>query len=148
MARTRFSRTASLGYLVNHAARLLERALAQEIGPHGAWPAYFPVLLALWEADGRTQAELVQLVDVEQPTLANTLRRMERDELVHRTPDPTDRRAARIHLTARGRVLEETLTQEARGVNERALRGLDAAQRAALLTALRQVIDNLHRSHG
>jgi DNA-binding MarR family transcriptional regulator len=141
-----FSRTTSAGYLVNHAARLLERALAEEVVPHGAWPAYFPVLLALWEEDGRTQAELVRLVDVEQPTLANTLRRMERDGLVRRTPDPGDRRAARIRLTARGRALEEALTKGARRVNERALRGLDAAQRAALLTALRRVIDNLHDS--
>ncbi len=140
----RFTRTTSAGYLVNHAARLLERALAAEVVPHGAWPAFFPVLLALWEEDGRTQAELVRLVDVEQPTLANTLRRMERDGLVRRTPDPADRRAARIHLTARGRALEEPLTQGARRVNERALRGLDAAQRAALLAALRQLIGNLH----
>jgi DNA-binding MarR family transcriptional regulator len=141
-----FSRTTSAGYLVNHAARLLERALAEEVVPHGAWPAYFPVLLALWEEDGRTQAELVRLVDVEQPTLANTLRRMERDALIRRTPDPGDRRAARIRLTARGRALEEALTKGARRVNERALRGLDAVQRAALLTALRHVIDNLHGS--
>ena len=139
-----FSRTTSLGYLVNHAARLLERALAEEIVPHGAWPGMFPVLLALWEEDGRTQAELVRLVGVEQPTLANTLRRMERDGLVRRTPDPADRRAARIHLTDRGRALQEALTQGARRVNERALRGLDAAERAALLTGLRHVIDNLH----
>ena len=139
-----FSRTTSLGYLVNHAARLLERALAEEIVPHGAWPGMFPVLLALWEEDGRTQAELVRLVGVEQPTLANTLRRMERDGLVRRTPDPADRRAVRIHLTDRGRALQEALTQGARRVNERALRGLDAAERAALLTGLRHVIDNLH----
>lgn len=139
-----FSRTTSLGYLVNHAARLLERALAEEIVPHGAWPGMFPVLLALWEEDGRTQAELVRLVGVEQPTLANTLRRMERDGLVRRTPDPADRRAARIHLTDRGRALQEALTQGARRVNERALRALDAAERAALLTGLRHVIDNLH----
>lgn len=139
-----FSRTTSLGYLINHAARLLERALAEEIVPHGAWPGMFPVLLALWEADGRTQAELVRLVDVEQPTLANTLRRMERAGLVRRTPDPADRRAARIHLTDRGRAIEEALTRGAHRVNEHALRGLNAAQRAAVLTALRQVIDNLH----
>jgi DNA-binding MarR family transcriptional regulator len=138
-----FSRTTSLGYLVNHAARLMERALAAEIVPHGAWPGYFPVLLALWEDDGRTQAELVRLVDVEQPTLANTLRRMERDGLIRRTPDPTDRRVARIRLTRRGRALEATLTHGAQRVNERALRGLDTAQQAALLAALRQAIANL-----
>ena len=56
------------------------------------------------------------------------------------------RPAARIHLTAHGRALEETLTRGARRVNERASRGLDAAQRAALLSGLRQVIDNLHGS--
>jgi DNA-binding MarR family transcriptional regulator len=139
-------REESAGYLVNHAARLFARALYGEIGPHGAWPGYFPVLLALWEGDGRTQAELVRLIDVEQPTLANTLRRMERDGLIRRAPDPSDRRSARIQLTPRGRSLERTLTTSARRVNERALQGLPKAERAALLEALRRIIENLQRA--
>ncbi len=148
MSGSRFSPRTSLGYLVNHAARLLERELAEQVRPHGAWPAYFPVLLALWEQDGRTQAELVRLVDVEQPTLANTLNRMERDGFVRRTLDPSDRRATCIRLTDHGRALEDTLTRGARGVNERALRGLDQAQRTALLATLRQVIENLRGGDG
>ena len=138
-----FSRDTSTGYLVNHAARLLASALAREIGPHGVLPGYFPVLLVLWEHDGRTQAELVRLIDIEQPTLANTLRRMERDGLIRRRPDPRDRRAARIRLTPKARRLEETLTGSANAVNQRALEGLDAADRAALLRGLRAVIANL-----
>jgi DNA-binding MarR family transcriptional regulator len=133
----------SAGYLVNHAGRLFALALARELGPHGAWPAYFPVLLALWEREGRTQAELVPLLNVEQPTLANTIGRMVRDGLVRRTPDPEDRRAVRLHLTAAGRTLEAPLTAGAQRVNARALHGLSRSERSELLELLRRIITNL-----
>lgn len=138
-----FRRAESAGYLVNHAARLFAKALQEEIGRHGVWPGYFPVLLVLWENDGRTQAEIARLVDVQQPTLANTLRRMRRDGLIRRVPDPTDRRAERIHMTPRARGLEEPLTRSARRVNEQALRGLGRVGRSALLGYLRHTIVNL-----
>ena len=138
-----FRRGESAGYLVNHAARLFAKALQDEISGHGVWPGYFPVLLALWEGDGRTQAELARTIALQQPTLAHTLRRMQRDGLIRRVPDPTDRRAERIHLTPRARTLEEALTRSARRVNERALRGLGTKERAALLHSLRRAIENL-----
>ena len=70
---TPFSRRTSLGYQVNLLARLFEQALRRRIVVHGVVPGQFPALMALYEQDGRTQAELCRLVRIEQPTMANTL---------------------------------------------------------------------------
>jgi DNA-binding MarR family transcriptional regulator len=54
--------------------------------------------------------------------MAHALQRMERDELIQRSPDPEDRRRARITLTERARALESSLTQAVREVNAAASR--------------------------
>jgi DNA-binding MarR family transcriptional regulator len=133
----------SLGYLVNHLARLLAQALRERIEPFGVVPGQFAQLLALYESDGLTQAELCTRVQIEQPTMANTLARMERDGLITRTPDPADQRRALVRLTEHARRLEPDLVAAARDINTLATRGLTDDQISTFHTALRQAIANL-----
>lgn len=136
-------RAESLGYVVNHVARQFARALERRIRTLGLYPGQFPALLALWERDGLTQSELCAIVEVEQPTMANTLKRMERDGLIVREPDPGDRRRALIRLTPLARGLEEEVTGHARAINAAATRSLTDAERADLLRLLRIVAAGL-----
>jgi DNA-binding MarR family transcriptional regulator len=133
----------SLGYLVNHLARLLAQALRERIEPHGVVPGQFAQLLALYESDGLTQAELCARVQIEQPTMANTLARMERDGLITRTPDPADQRRSVVRLTEHARRLEPDLVAAAQSVNALATRGLSDDQITAFHAALRATIANL-----
>ena len=142
---TPFSRHTSLGYQVNLVARLLEQALRRRIAVHAVVPGQFPALLALYEQEGRTQAELCQLVRIEQPTMANTLNRMQRDGLISREPDPADGRRSLVALTARGRELEAGLGAAAGSVNADATDGLSAAEVETLMSLLARVVDNLAR---
>jgi len=90
-----FSKDDSAGYLANHLARLFARELQLRIKPLGLSTGTFPALLVLWEGDGLTQRELIEHLDIEQPTMANTLARMERDGLIERRKDPADLAANR-----------------------------------------------------
>lgn len=138
-----FSRHDSLGYQVNHLARLLAQALHDRIAPLGVTPGQFAQLLALYEEDGLTQTELCSRVRIEQPTMANTLRRMERDGLIERVPDPSDGRQSRIALTARAYRIQEDLYEAARQVNSVATRDLSAEETTAVLRAVGKAIVNL-----
>lgn len=140
----RFSKDDSAGYLVNHLARLFARELQMRIKPLGLSTGTFPALLVLWESDGLTQRELIERLDVEQPTMTNTLARMERDGLIRRAKDPADGRAQRIWLTASARALEGPATAAAQAVNARALERLAPEERAAFLGLVRKVIAGLH----
>ena len=144
----RFDRQESPGYLVNYLARLFAQALFRRIGPHGVTRGQFPVLLMLWEGEGVTQTLLAERLAVEQPTMANTLKRMERDGLITRVPDPGDRRQARVHLTPRGRSLEPVLTASAREANAAALAGLSTEERQQFLSVARRVMQNLEQDAG
>jgi DNA-binding MarR family transcriptional regulator len=137
------ARQSSLGYQVNHLSRLLAQALRRRIEAHGVVPGQFAQLLALYEEDGLTQSELSRRVRIEQPTMAVTLQRMERDGLVERVPDPSDGRRALVMLTERARRLEKDLTTAAREVNAIAVEGLTPAEADAFMSTLGRLIANL-----
>lgn len=136
-------RLESLGYQVNHLARLMAVTLRGRIEPLGVAPGQFPQLLALYEQDALTQAELCDRVQVEQPTMANTLARMERDGLIERLPDPDDRRRSRVVLTPKARGLRDDLLAAAREVNSIATVGLNEHEAEAFLTAVSTAVGNL-----
>lgn len=136
-------RSASLGYVINHLARLMEQALRDRISQHGVVPGQFAQLLALYEEEGVTQNELCEKVRIDQSTMAHTLKRMERDGLIERTADPADGRRALIHLTERARNLRAELFAAAREVNEIATEGFPQAQGDEFLRTVQQTIANL-----
>lgn len=136
-------RQSSLGYQINHLARLMAQALRERIAPLGVVPGQFAQLLALYEQDGLSQRELCERVRIEQPTMANTLQRMERDGLIRRLPDPADGRRAAVMLTGRARDLQEDLVGAARTVNSEATRNVGDDELATFMGTIARIIDNL-----
>ena len=139
-------REESLGYQVNHLARLLAQALAARIAPYGVVPGQFAQLLVLFEEDGLTQRELCDRVRIEQATMAKTLQRMQRDGLVRCDPDPDDRRRIRVYLTDQARALEPDLVAAARSVNTSATAGLTTAEIATYLDLTTRLLNNLEHT--
>jgi DNA-binding MarR family transcriptional regulator len=140
MSSEEFDREKSVGYLVNLAGRLLGRALDRRLAAHGVSLGQFPLLLVLWEEEGLTQSEIARRLDIEQPTVANTLKRMERDGLVAAAPDPRHSRRVLITLTERGRALQAPLKKEALQVNRSAAAQLSPQELAGFRATLGRVI--------
>lgn len=138
-------KTVSAGFLANHMARLFAAGLQRRIQPLGLAPAQFMVLLELWDGDGKTQAELVAALDVEQATMANTLARMQRDGLIERHPSKTDKRARNVFLTDLARSLEQEAKAAARAQNTAALSALSAAEQRQFLDLMQRVIATMAR---
>jgi len=140
-----FERSDSALYLATQLAKGLSRALQKRATALGFSPGQFPVLLSLWHEDGLTQRQLLDRLDVEQATLANTLARMERDGLIHRTPHPTDRRAQIIVLTEHGRSLERLAIEAAAHADDEVFAGFRRFERELLMEYMRMAIANARR---
>jgi MarR family transcriptional regulator for hemolysin len=69
---------------------------------------------------------LARIIGIEQPTMAVTLRRMERDGLIERSPDPDHGRRTHVRLTQKGRKLSQVMRSAAYAVEEIASQGLSA----------------------
>jgi len=135
-----FDRDKSAGYMTNWAARLFARAIDRRLKPLGLSSAHMPVMFALGEGREMSQKALAEAASIEQPTMAATLSRMERDGLVKRRPDPRDRRAALFSLTPQAADKAAAVRAAAFDVNGRALAWLEPQERAIFLAMLARVV--------
>lgn len=135
-----FSRPA---HLIHRASRLFLRLGDNQLQAFGVSIGQLPVLVALQDGKVLSQKELTALVKIKQPTMAQTLSRMERDGLIQRQPDPGDRRGSLISLcpadAGKMDAIVETLLQG----NEEALTGFEETERTVLVSLLHRLIGNL-----
>jgi MarR family transcriptional regulator, transcriptional regulator for hemolysin len=129
--------------MTNLAARLFARAVDRNVRELGVSAGYLPVLFAPAADKALAQTALAKAAAMEQPTMAATLTRMERDGLVLRRPDPGDGRSSLISLmpaaTRKIRAVEAAVSE----VNERALSELTDKERVAFMTALEAIVGAL-----
>ena len=140
------TRTKSAGYMTNWAARLFARAIDQKLKPMGMSSGYLPVFFALADGSARTQKQLALDAGIEQPTMAATLNRMERDGLIEREKDSEDRRITHIRLSADAKAKAKDIQTIVNQVNETALSGLNRIEQRVFLDALGKVTMALTRS--
>ncbi|MDB5506923.1 MAG: MarR family transcriptional regulator [Devosia sp.] len=133
----------SAGYLTNYAARLFARALQRRIEPMGFSLGYMPILLGLADGTPKTQKELAELASIEQPTMAATLTRMERDGLIRRDPDPADGRSALISLLPPAEAGLTDVLAAGREVSDTGLAALAPAEAELYLSFLERIIVKL-----
>src|SRR4051812_49349455 len=86
------------GALIYRAHRLYIRVGEPRLAALGVGIAHFRVLSALMNGKQLSQKQLAESARTEQPTMALTLSRMERDGLVQRQPHPNDKRSSLISL--------------------------------------------------
>jgi len=118
------------------------------LSEHGLHVGQEMVLVELWQDDGLRGGELAARLGVEPPTVTKMLRRLEGCGLVERRPDPSDARSFRVHLTDRGRALEEPVLRCWEQVEERTLAGLNKAERRSFRNLLIRVRSNLDPEFG
>lgn len=135
-----FSRPA---HLISRASRLFVRIGDSRLAALGVSTGQLPILTALRDGKRLPQKELARLARIEQPTMARTLARMERDGLVRRQPDPDDGRSSLISLSPAAEAkMAQVLAVLFEG-NDEALAGFEDAEKEALMALLRRVIANL-----
>jgi DNA-binding MarR family transcriptional regulator len=133
-----------LSVKINVAARLTNQAARIRLGDLGAWPGQIPILLWLLEEDGIIQKELVELVNMEQPTVAEHLERMERSGLIFRERDSEDRRSYRIFLTDHARSISAGVLEELESGARLFMQGISKSDMATFQAVMSKIISNLH----
>ena len=130
-------------HLLSRSARLLTRWGEERFAALGLAVAQVPVLFALQGGNSLTQKELAWLARIEQPTMTHLLVRMERDGLVQRTPNLTDKRSSLVSLTPLAlQKLPAVRTILLEG-NAAVLQGFTEEEAALLSSLLRRVVGNL-----
>lgn len=135
----------NFGFLLNDVARLMRLAYDRRVKQLRLTRSQWWVLTHLFRANGVTQSELADTLEIEKPTLGRLLDRLEAKGWVRREHDARDRRAWRVHLTEAVEPAMHTLREVAAGLRRDALDGLTAAQREQFVDILLAIKSNLQR---
>jgi MarR family transcriptional regulator for hemolysin len=135
----------NFGFLLNDVARLLRTVYDRRIRELGLTRAQWWVLTHLFRADGITQTELAEVLEIEKPTLGRLLDRLEAKGWVRRTHDERDRRIWRVRLTKEVEPALRTMRRIAAELRRDALSGLSAAERERFVDSLLSIKSNLVR---
>lgn len=125
-----------LAAMIAPLARTLMAAEQPVLDAHGLSMWAYVVLLGLERGPARGQGVLAQEIGADKTRIIPVLDDLQRRGLIERRPDPADRRARVLALTAEGRALRDATQADIQAKEEKLLSRLGAADRRGLLNSL------------
>lgn len=133
----------SLGYLLKEASAALRAAMEDVLRPLGMTVTHYSCLELLAQRPGLSSSELARGAFVTRQSMNVLLQALERDGFVTRPAEAPVGKVLPARLTAEGRRRRDAASAAVRGVEERMLAGMDAADRAHALRSLRSMVSSL-----
>ena len=109
----------------------------------GLHPGQVPLLKALYEKEGMSQRELADMLHIKPPTVAVSIKRMEKNGFIERRQDEKDQRITRIYLTEHGKKVNGEIIELLKENEEIIFQGFEEAERYLFKRFFRQMIKNL-----
>ena len=131
---------------IGETAHALRKAFDRLAVGLGVTRAQWKVLFKLTRTPGLRQVELADMLDLEPITLCRIVDRLEEGGLVERSRDPEDRRAWRLHVTAKAQPLIDKLQAVGANLVEQAFSGIDPRDIEITRQVLARVRENAGRT--
>lgn len=129
---------------VNEASYLYGVYVCQELERIGMRYSYRHIMKPLIENESLTQLELVKITGLKAPTISITLRNMERDGIVRREKNDSDRRETHVYITEKGRKMHIKVIAALDKAEKTMLKGLSDKELNAMRAALDKMSANLN----
>ncbi len=136
----------TLPFEIGETAHALRKAFDRRAVGLGVTRAQWKVLFRLARHPGMRQIDLADMLDIEPITLSRIVDRLEEGGLVERVADPSDRRAWRLHVTARAQPLIAKLRSIADDLIADAFAGIDPKDIEITRQVLGKARENASRS--
>lgn len=143
-----YARDLRLSYLIHDVSRFRRLTFDQLMKPLGATRAQWWVIAFLARRDGMMQTELALELDLGKASLGSLIDRLESGGWVERRADEVDRRAKRVHLTAKSRRFVREMRRVDQQFNAQMLKHVSDAERATLVRLLSTIKQALLRLSG
>lgn len=140
--------THGVGATLRHVHRLYMRLLQEHLATRGLTVAKYLHLRILWEGDGLPQNEISHRLGIEKASSTGALDALEREGLIRRVRDESDRRRVLVHLSPKGQALRDTILSHALQVAHVAGQGASEEELSNFFRTADRMIANLERALG
>lgn len=139
----------SVGFIVNRTAKAFVKSLDLELREKvGVTMGQWKVIVMLINEDGLAQKEIAERLGLEGPTLIPIIDKMERDNLVVRKVDATDRRNNRIYRTEKANKLWDAMVKCALKIRRVSLKDIPEENIEITKNVLEHMYKNLTKQLG
>jgi MarR family transcriptional regulator for hemolysin len=136
-------RLRNVGFLLREASRRYVQRFEVRASELSLNLAQCKALIRLEKNEGVSQARLAELAEVDAMTMVRILDRMEADGLLERRPDPQDRRARCLYLTAKAKPLLAQIWRLSDTTRAEVFAGIGKNERDVFMSVLERLHDNL-----
>jgi DNA-binding MarR family transcriptional regulator len=140
---TKLSDKTAFGFLVNDVTRMLRKIFDRRAVRFGMTRAQWRALKRISYSEGMRQNELAEQLEMEPIAIGRVIDRLEKAGFVERRADPADRRAWRLHLTARAHGVVDDMETISTELFRDAQKGISAADMKAVMATLSHMKQNL-----
>jgi MarR family transcriptional regulator, transcriptional regulator for hemolysin len=105
-------------------------------------------LVRLEKNEGVSQARLAELAEVDPMTMVRILDRMEAEGLLERRPDPADRRARCLYLTAKAKPILNEIWRLSDEIRAEIFAGVSKEERERFMGVLERLYANISQLEG
>jgi MarR family transcriptional regulator, transcriptional regulator for hemolysin len=134
----------NIGFIVNKTAKAFVKALDSELREKvGVTVGQWKVMVMLINQDGLTQKEIAERLGLEGPTIIPIIDKMEKDDLVIRKVDPSDRRNNKIYRTEKANELWNEMLKCATKVRQVSLKDIPEVNIGITKKVLEHIYQNL-----
>ncbi|MDQ3976656.1 MAG: MarR family transcriptional regulator [Thermoproteota archaeon] len=134
----------NIGFIVNKTAKAFVKALESELREKvGVTVGQWKVMVMLINQDGLTQKEIAERLGLEGPTIIPIIDKMEKDDLVVRKVDPSDRRNNKIFRTEKANELWNEMLKCATKVRQVSLKDIPEVNIDITKKVLEHIYQNL-----
>jgi len=134
----------AFGYLVSDITRLFRRVFDRRSSQLGLTRAQWRALSRIERAEGLSQTQLAEDLDLEPIAIGRVVDRLENAGFIERRADPNDRRCWCLYLAPKSAEVMAGMKRISSVLREDVLAGIDPAELAITLRVLATVKDTLN----
>lgn len=134
-----------LAFLIHLAAKRLRLEFARRAAEYGLTPSKARALAFLARQPGANLTALADALEVQPMSVLRVVDDLEAQGMVTRGPDPRDRRALRLSLTATGEAAEQRIWRTLDGIVGEATQDMSGESRERLAGGLKELVDGMER---
>ena len=139
----RCSRKPTCVMLINEIAKLFHERMREKCERLNFKPTYQAILRVVAHEPGLSQLEIAGRVHLAPPTVSLALQKMEAEDLIRREPDARDLRQVLVHLTDKGREMDDIMRHTAETTDKLITKGLTREELETIYPILMKMHDNI-----
>ena len=125
--------------VLTRALDAVKKSIERDIRTYGMNPTEFAVLELIYNKGEQTVQKIGEKVLIASSSITYVVDKLEKKELLRRTPNPEDRRIILVSITEEGRkMMDEIFPNHSRSV-QKILGGLDAEEKSLIIGQLKKL---------